>query len=168
MARRVGACPPVVNRVPFQYVDPSTQSQYLIPSSRNLRAVGVHLSGRRHSARRLPLACTGADNMVALWPALRSALTLGTSTKTLSVLTYNVFTGPPTPTALCGALEGSERLRLQAEQIKALKPDVVCLQEVQSDGVRETFERMLPEYAATYTLTVRACGQAISAVHTCN
>ena len=72
----------------------------------------------------------------------------------LRVLTYNVFTGPPTPTAHAAQLEGSERLRLQVAQIKTLAPDVVCLQEVQSDGVRDFFESHLSEkYAATYVLT---------------
>ena len=110
---------------------------------------------RRHIGR---TAAVIAKSMVALWPVLRSALPWVTPVNTLSVLTYNVFTGPPTPTALCGALEGSERLRSQAAQIKALSPDIVCLQEVQSNGVRETIERLLPEYAVTCKLTVCACG----------
>ena len=94
--------------------------------------------------------------MVALWPSLRTVLSVARpkTLATLNVLTFNVFCGPPTPTALCGALEGSKRLRLQAERIRDLAPDIVCLQEVQSDGVRQAFERMLPEYDSHYILTV--------------
>ena len=87
--------------------------------------------------------------MVALWPVFRGIAQV----PRLSVLTYNVFTGPPTPTAYAGALEGSERLRLQCKRIQELAPDVVCLQEVQSDGVRAYIEQNLPEYGATYILT---------------
>lgn len=87
------------------------------------------------------------------WPLLRGAMLPAQS---LRVLSYNVFTGPPTPTLLRPehSLEGSDRLRHQVEQIKSLAPDVVCLQEVQSDGVREFFETSLrDDYGATYVLT---------------
>lgn len=52
-----------------------------------------------------------------------------------------------------GSLDGSERLKQQVEEIAALKPDVVCLQEVLSDGVREYYEQHLSEYRASYVLT---------------
>ena len=70
----------------------------------------------------------------------------------LRVLTFNAFAGPPTPTKVDRGLEGSKRLSLQVDKIRELAPDVVCLQEVQSDGVRQHFETNMPEYAATYVL----------------
>ena len=96
--------------------------------------------------------------MVALWPVLRGI----SQVPRLRVLTYNVFTGPPTPTPFAGALEGSERLRLQCKRIQELAPDVVCLQEVQSDGVRTYIEKNLPEYGATYILTDNELRESIA------
>jgi endonuclease/exonuclease/phosphatase family metal-dependent hydrolase len=80
---------------------------------------------------------------------------LGNTARNLSslrVLTFNAFAGPPTPTKVDRGLEGSKRLSLQVDKIRELAPDVVCLQEVQSDGVRKHFEANMPEYAATYVL----------------
>ena len=64
----------------------------------------------------------------------------------LSILTLNVYAGPPLPTMLAGSLEGSERLRLQIKEILHLKPDLVCCQEVLADGVRSTIERATADY----------------------
>ena len=106
---------------------------------------------RRHQTHIRALATGHFGEAMLFWPLLRGAMLPAQS---LRVLSYNVFTGPPTPTLLAGALEGSDRLRHQVEQIKSLAPDVVCLQEVQSDGVREFFETSLrDDYGATYVLT---------------
>lgn len=77
------------------------------------------------------------------------------TTPSLRVLSYNVFTGPPTPTALAAQLEGSKRLTMQVDRIKELAPDIVCLQEVQSDGLHcRWFEsKLADEYSASYVLT---------------
>jgi len=72
----------------------------------------------------------------------------------LSVLTFNVFAGPPTPTPFAAQLDGSDRLRHQVAQIRALKPDIICLQEVQTDGVREYYTAKLQDtYEASFVLT---------------
>jgi len=72
----------------------------------------------------------------------------------LSVLTYNVFCGPPTPTPLAGTLDGSARLAGQISKLRELAPDVICLQEVVSDGVRERYARALSDmYDASFVLT---------------
>lgn len=72
----------------------------------------------------------------------------------LSVLTYNVFCGPPTPTPLAGTLDGSARLAGQISKLRELAPDVICLQEVVSDGVRERYAHALSDmYDASFVLT---------------
>ena len=72
----------------------------------------------------------------------------------LSVLTFNVFAGPPTPTPFAAQLDGSDRLRHKVAQIRALKPDIICLQEVQTDGVREYYTAKLQDtYEASFVLT---------------
>lgn len=59
----------------------------------------------------------------------------------LKVLNFNVFAGSPVPVLFRSllpkteSLEGSERLKLQVERIKAMGPDIICLQEACSDGV---------------------------------
>ena len=81
-------------------------------------------------------------------------LSLLTPPPPLSVLTYNVYSGPPTQTRLAGTLDGSSRLAQQVEQIKRLKPDIICLQEVISDGVRTYFDEQLrDEYQSSFVLT---------------
>lgn len=73
---------------------------------------------------------------------------------TLRVLTYNVYAGPPTPTSLASTLDGSDRLRRQVDSIRELAPDVVCLQEIVSDGVREYYaDHLADEYEASFVLT---------------
>ncbi len=56
------------------------------------------------------------------------------------VLNFNVFAGSPLPFyqnyTSTQSLEDSRRLHLQIEKIQALAPDIVCLQEVCSDGVQ--------------------------------
>ena len=83
-----------------------------------------------------------------------SPLSFSKPPATLTALTFNVFTGPPTPTAHAGTLDGSDRLRRQVEAIADIRPDIVCLQEVLSDGVRQFYEQGLnEEYSASYVLT---------------
>ncbi len=59
----------------------------------------------------------------------------------LKVLNFNLFAGSPVPVLFRSllpkteSLEGSERLKLQVERIKAMGPDIICLQEACSDGV---------------------------------
>lgn len=55
----------------------------------------------------------------------------------LKVLCFNVFTGCPLPFYgnTSPSLEDSERLRLQIDHLRRLSPDILCLQEVCSDGV---------------------------------
>ena len=55
----------------------------------------------------------------------------------ISVLCFNVFTGSPLPFYgnTSPSLEDSERLRLQLDHIRQIAPDVLCLQEVCSNGV---------------------------------
>lgn len=58
----------------------------------------------------------------------------------LKVLNFNVFAGSPLPFfanyTSSESLEDSRRLQLQIEKIRALAPDIVCLQEVCADGVQ--------------------------------
>ena len=58
----------------------------------------------------------------------------------LKVLNFNVFAGSPLPFfqnyTSSESLEDSRRLHLQIEKIRALAPDIVCLQEVCADGVQ--------------------------------
>lgn len=61
--------------------------------------------------------------------------------RNISVLTFNVYAGPPLPTRLAGTLEGSTRLQQQIEAILKLAPDIVCLQEVLADGVRAEIQK---------------------------
>ena len=56
-----------------------------------------------------------------------------------SILTFNVFTGSPTPIRGTRALAGSTRLHDQLSAVSDLAPDVICLQEVYSDEVRESY-----------------------------
>mmetsp|Transcript_24329 Transcript_24329/g.79247 ORF Transcript_24329/g.79247 Transcript_24329/m.79247 type:complete len:467 (-) Transcript_24329:217-1617(-) len=87
----------------------------------------------------------------------------------LSILTLNVYAGPPLPTMLAGSLEGSERLRLQIKEILHLKPDLVCCQEVLADGVRSTIIRATADYYGCSSAThpafsryaLRAFGSAL-------
>ena len=65
----------------------------------------------------------------------------------LKVLNFNVFAGSPVPVLFRSllpkteSLDGSERLKLQVERIKAMGPDIICLQEACSDGV-ERYESL--------------------------
>ena len=77
----------------------------------------------------------------------------GQPPSTLTVLTYNVYAGPPLPcsSGRADSLDGSPRLAQQAEALLALKPDIICLQEVLADGARRAYVGALGEdYDACY------------------
>ena len=69
----------------------------------------------------------------------------------LSLLTYNIYAGPPLFTSQAGSLEFGTRLRRQLDDISKLSPDIVCLQEVLADAVRRRIiHRLGSEYDACY------------------
>jgi endonuclease/exonuclease/phosphatase family metal-dependent hydrolase len=71
-------------------------------------------------------------------------------TLTLSFLTYNVFIG--TAAALCAPktpLLGGARLRAQVAGLRALSPDVLALQELHRDGLRDAYAAAFSRSHAT-------------------
>ncbi|KAL1522379.1 hypothetical protein AB1Y20_017370 [Prymnesium parvum] len=83
----------------------------------------------------------------------------------VSVLTFNVYAGPPLPTRFAGSLEGSTRLQQQIDAILHLSPDVVCLQEVLADGVRSTIEASVQDvYNSSYAQDASTIHRAFRAI----
>lgn len=76
----------------------------------------------------------------------------GGPSTTLRVLTYNVFAGTPTD-SLGGSLENSGRLSAQIERIRALRVDVICLQEIYRDSSAQRYADALAHdgFAAHWT-----------------
>lgn len=77
----------------------------------------------------------------------------------LKVLNFNVFAGSPVPVLFNSllpkteSLDGSERLKLQVERIKAMGPDIICLQEACSDGVERHYREALADLYGSFNDT---------------